>query len=161
MPLCPGCKTEQTKRVGGKCPTCKIEIDIYKGQWFQSGAGSPPKTLLRHFEDLVSVSLSKQRSTQVNFSIPMKGLGYKRELAAAGELIALADFDLGLAKDTLSFMFTDKKYNWKNRSTMLWLKKDFIEVLAVVKALREDANKAMEREAEAAARAMAREDVFS
>jgi hypothetical protein len=161
MPTCPACRTTQDKRKKGKCPGCGADVDIYKGIWVQTGSKSPSMALLRHFENLVSDSLSRQRSTQVIFSFPVKSLGYRRELASAGEMFAIAEYDLELAKAAMTILFTDRKYSWKTRNTLVWLRSDFTTALAEAKALREAAKKAEEIEVQAAARVMSREDIFS
>jgi hypothetical protein len=161
MPTCPHCRTEQTKRVGGKCPSCKTPVDVYNGRWFESGTKSPSITVLHYFEDLVSKALSNGRSTPVIFSVPVKGLSYRRELAAAAELIELSDYDLSLVRETLDILFSDKRFNWKTRQTLMWITKDFVVALAIAKSNREAAQKAKDSETDVLRRVMSREDVFS
>jgi hypothetical protein len=134
MPTCPKCRTEQTKRVRGACPKCGAKIDVYMGRWIEAGPKSPAATILTHFEDRVSGALSKASSTPVTFSIPRKGLSYRRELHAAGRLFEIADYNMKVTLRSVDKLFNHPKLNFKTRSSLLYVEKDFLIALALVKA---------------------------
>src|SRR5690554_6226398 len=124
MPVCPVCRTEGTKRIAGGCPNCGARVDVYKGRWYRSSLGSPSAALVKHLEERVSQVLSYHRVNPVTFSIPKRGLRYKRELVAAERLLDLADGNFDLAKDALDILFDDKKFNWKTRDSLIYIERD-------------------------------------
>jgi hypothetical protein len=149
MAVCPYCKTDQTKRKGDACPNCGGEVEIYKGFWFRSGLGSPTVAILERFEDLVSRRLGEGRQLKVSFSIPRKGLRYKRELVVAERLLVSAGYDFDLVLACLEILFTDKEFSWKARDTLLYIETDFNTALAIARAIRskEEANRLIEQRA--------------
>jgi len=161
MPLCPACHTEQTKRIDGACPGCGTPVDIHKGHWFRAGLGSPTVALLEHFEKRVGDGLSRNRSVRVPFTIPRKGLRYKRELVVAERLLKSADYDFDLTIDALNILFDDMRLNWKLRDTLLWIEKDYNTALALARANRAEAELRKRKEQETLKAVMAREDIFS
>jgi hypothetical protein len=161
MPFCPACHSEQTKRKNGACPKCGALVDIYKGHWFRHLPTSPTVSILRHFEERVSQALSARSTASVVFTIPRKGLRYKRELVVCERLLQTTDFDYSLVIETLDHLFIDKRFNWKLRDTLLWIEKDFNTALAIVKAEREAQKRKEHRTQEALANVLSRENVFS
>lgn len=161
MALCPACKTEQKKRVGGACPNCRTPVEIHNGLWFRAGTGSPNVAVLKYFEALVSSSLSKGRPNKVVFVISKIGPRYKRELVAAERLLLLADHNIDLVKAALDILFTDKRSAWKTRDSLLFIETEFTTALALARA-----NQAMKERAEEDAKKVLeqvsrREDVFA
>lgn len=161
MPVCPACHTEQTRRVAGGCPNCGISVNVYKGNWFRTSLGSPNAALLHHFEKLVSKQLSKG-DVQVNFTIPRKNkMRYNRELATAERLLDAANYDYSLATDTLELLFTDKRFSWKSKDSLLWLERDFTTALAIVRAIRAQEEHKKREEQTLVRNVLAKEDIFS
>lgn len=159
MPVCPGCKTEQTRRVAGRCPSCGLPIEAHKGFWYRTEIGSPTQAVLQHFEGWVSKVLSKGRQTPVIFSVPRKSSRYKRELVAAERLLRHTDGDFDLVIETIDLLFTDRRFS-KSRNTLLWLESDFLTALAVAQANRESRGKKEELENKAYDAVMNREQLF-
>lgn len=160
MPVCPSCKKEQAKRVSGACPNCHAQVEVHNGRWFQTGTGSPNVAIVRHFEKLVSGSLSRGRPDKVVFSIPIIGLRYKRELVAAGRLLELCDYDLELVKSTLDLIFVDRRFSWKTRNTLLYIESEFVVALALVRANQKLQSQAAAEEHKVLTQVLQRENVF-
>lgn len=159
MPICPGCKTEQTRRVADRCPNCGLPVQVHKGYWYRAGIGTPPAAVLEHFEAWVSKILSKGRQTPVVYMVPRKSSRYRRELVAAERLLKHTDGDFDLVTETLDLLFTDRRF-MKNRNTLLWLESDFLTAMAVAQANREAANNKAKRENDAFDAVMNREQLF-
>lgn len=136
MPLCPQCKTEQDRRVRGKCPSCGTEVSAHKGQWYRSEIGSPTLGILHAFEDHMSRRMSTD-AKKVDFRIPQKSSTYKRELVAIERLLGLCDHDYDLVIETLDLMFTHPKFSRKNYTSLLWVEPIFLQAMAIAKADRE------------------------
>jgi len=161
MPVCPACHTEQKKRVDGACPGCGVPVDVYKGHWYRSNLGSPTVALVTHLEKRVGDHLSRNRDVRVPYTIPRKGLRYKRELAVAERLLEACDFDFDLAVDSLNILYDDSRFNWKLRDSLLWIEKDFNTSLALARASRMEQELRRKKEQQAVQAAMSREDIFS
>jgi hypothetical protein len=109
---------------------------MYKGNWFREGSGTPPTMFLEHFEGWVSKVMTKNAEIPVVFRVPRKSARYRREVAAAENLIQLSENDLTLAQEALDLLFTDRRLI-KNRHTVLWLESDFLVAVAKAKANRQ------------------------
>jgi hypothetical protein len=160
MPVCPVCHIKQERRVGGACPNCGAQVEVHKGLWYRAGLGSPSVAILKHFEKRVSQSLSYGCSNPVIFTIPRKGIRYKRELVTAERLLNDCDGDYDLAIASLDVLFDDNKFNWKTRDTLLYIEPEFLVALAIAKADQEIKREKERREAQALAQIMNREDIF-
>jgi hypothetical protein len=161
MPLCPECRTEQSRRVRGTCPNCHMPVEAYDGMWYRAGTGSPAVAILRYFEDKVSTAMSVGRPNKVVFIIPKIGSRYQRELAASQRLLKSANFDIDLVKETLNILFSDRRFSWKTRNSLLWINGDFTLAMAVALANREAALKRQAEEAKVLQSVLVREDIFS
>lgn len=161
MAVCPSCHTEQKRRINGRCPNCKAKIDSYDGYWYPTGTGNPNLALVNLFEDLISEKLTYQQGTNVVFRIPPKSARYRRELVAAGRLLELTNYDINLAKDALQMLFTDKQFNWKNLSTLLYLGNDFTMAVALVRARQTKQQEARAKEDKYIQKLAEEEDIFS
>lgn len=159
MPVCPGCKTDQKRRVNGYCPNCGQPVEVHDGRWFRTSDGSPNLALLRSFERLVSNSLSAQNH-RVNFIIPRKSPRYRIELAIAERLIVDADYDLDMAKQALEYLFSNKRFNWKSYTSLASVSRDFTAGLAVVMAKRAAEEKQRNEERNFVQQALNRESIF-
>ena len=161
MPSCPACHTEQARRVSGACPKCYTPVEVYAGHWFRKGTGSPSLAVLRYFEKLVSDQLSSGRPNKVLFSIPPFGARYKRELVVAERLLMLANWDIDLVKAALDVLFTDHRYAWKTRNTMLYIEAEFNTALAIARANLELKTQAAANERKALEGILQRENIFN
>lgn len=161
MPMCPACHTEQSKRIKGSCPNCETPVSLYKGFWFRTSLGSPNEALLRHFEKLVSAQLSRG-GIQANFTVPRKNkMRYSRELATAERLLDVAGYDFGLATATLELLFTDKRFSWKTKDSLLWIERDYSTAITIMQALRNYEQQKKRKEQALVQNILAKEDVFS
>ena len=162
MALCPICKTEQAKRAsGGRCPNCKSKVEVHEGYWFPAGTGSPNLKILKHFEDLISERLSNEQGKSIVFQVPKKSIRYKRELVQAGKLLEMADFDLQLTLDSITLLFKDPKFAWKNYTTLLWMNNEFPVSLAIMQARIEEKKKLEQKQNAYINELLRSEDIFS
>lgn len=160
MSTCPNCHEPIKRRVSGACPQCHVPLEAYKGVYFRAGTGGPTENILKYFEGLVSRSLSQGRPTPVIFTVPRMSARYRRELLAAEQLLKHCDWDLDLVKESLDILFTDKKFNWKNYNTLLWIDTDFTMALAIAKAHRTATMEQRRKEQKAVQSVLRRQDVF-
>lgn len=160
MPLCPACKTVQTRRVNDACPSCGEPIVLYNSTWISASIGSPNTALVRHFEGRVRQALNAKEGTQVYFSIPRKGARWRRELAAAKHLLKLANNDLELAATAIDMLFDDRRWNWRYRNTLLYLERDYTDALNIAKARKKQDKIRKQREQQRLNLLDSKEDVF-
>ena len=88
-------------------------------------------------------------------------MGYRRELVGAERLLALADYDYDLAAESLDMLFSDRRFNWRMRQSLLWLKNDFLITMAIAKADRAERQAQQARAEQAYQAAMTQENIFS
>jgi len=161
MPTCPNCHTQQTKRKGGACPECGVEVQLYKGEWYRASIGSPTVAILHRFERLVSDQLSAGRQTRVVFTVPPKHYTYPIELKTAERLLSTADNDIDLVFEAFDVLFTDTRFNWKKRQSLRHLSTDFLTALALALANRQDKEKLKDKERRTVSAVLDREDIFA
>ena len=109
MPLCPGCRTEQTRRTDGRyCPECWIPVDIFTTKdgekiWYRANEDAPPTHLMHYWEGVMSERLSAEQGLRVTYQIhSMRQRNkYQREVALAENLLMQVDFDMLIAKEAL------------------------------------------------------------
>lgn len=161
MPVCPQCKTEQSKRKAGGCPNCGTPVDVHGGRWYRRSHNAPNVQIVRRFEKNVSHKLSAGRTTPVIFAIPERSTRYKRELKHAEKLLQDANGDLDLVLEALDILFSDAKFSWKNRTSLLFLHSDYDAAVALANANRTQRQAATEKLRRAAERVLQSENVFS
>jgi hypothetical protein len=161
MPICPGCKTEQKKRINDACPKCGTEVSVYKGRWYRTELGSPSVAMLTHLETRASKALSLKNGSKVVYRIPKKGALYVRELVSAERLLNLVDGDYDLAVDAIDILFFDKQFNWKIYTSLLYIDKDFLVAKAIAEANREKRKEQEEKARKTIALIVDKEDVFA
>ena len=132
MPICPACQKEFPRRAkGGLCPGCGVAVTTKRlGNtvfWFYAGLGSPVLVLLEHFERLLS------RRYKTPFYFKRKLPIYKKESAHAAVLLQYADGCVEDAKETLSLLFEDRRWNWREYTSLLQVFTDFLVGLIIVK----------------------------
>lgn len=125
MPICPECRTEQQQRKAGACPNCGTQVEAHKGYWYRTDLGSPTVALVSKFEKLVS------KQIETKFSIPRKSPQYRRELVAAQRYLDRAEGNFEVAAEALEILFTDKRFSWKTRTTLMYIGTDFNVALAI------------------------------
>lgn len=148
MATCPSCKTEQRQRKDGACPKCHTPIMIVDKHWFIEGSGSPITQIIRHFEELASKKLSAGRLFKVPFFLPNKGNRAKLEQVAAKRLLERSDWDLELVKETLTLLFTDRRFSWRTMDSLITIGKGYNMALAITKANRMQAEEEKKKNAE-------------
>jgi len=161
MPTCPACKEDSPRRKNEACPKCNQLVEVHDGHWFKYGTGSPAAVLLREFEDRVTQQLTLQRNKKMTFSIQKKSPRYRREMAAANQMLVECGHDLDLAIATMEVLFTDNDFNWKTRSTMLNLYGDIPRALAIATATLNEQLEAEQKNAALFNKLMEEEDIFS
>lgn len=135
MPLCPNCKTDQKKRSNGRCPQCKAEVDIYRGEWILAGDGSPAKQVYTLFFKLLSNRLSASSSRRVVIDLAPKTGAYKAEMKSAQNLLDLAGGDLSLALESIRQMFLSPHFK---ATTMVYAGRAFQIAMAQARAVLEE-----------------------
>jgi len=161
MAMCPMCKTEQTKRVAGLCPNCKEPISIYKGVWYRDTGSSPTVTILEFLENSVSKNLTAESGKPVVFKINKKSPTYKRELVTAELLLSDADHDINKVIRAIALLFSDKKFNWKLRTSLVQVRFDFPLALAIVTSIMDAEEEEYLKQQKQLNKIMRKEDVFS
>lgn len=141
MPLCPSCKTEQTRRKEGCCPQCGTEVSIHKGLWYRTDLGNPNEALIKHLEKLQSERQTLKRGFRVIYTIPRKGERFRVEMGTAARLLEITDGDLELAKETITILFKDDEFSWKNHTSMMTLQSDWPMALAIARGRLEEKSK--------------------
>lgn len=119
MAICPECGNEHNRRdKGGVCPSCGIEIIIYNGTWFSTNGENPVNIFIRKYEKLYSLWLTKGQS-QNTWRINKNKLA--REMSQAKEIIFnIFNGDLELALKSLEILFSDKRWKFRNYSTLIF-----------------------------------------
>lgn len=145
MYTCLNCGEQGTRRVEGRyCPNedCWAEIENYTAKdgtklWVPLGDSTPPKQMLEVWFDAMSARLTKDKGVRINFTIhPMRQkMQYLAELAMAGNLLMIAEWNIDLAKEALKRVVINPKRRAPN--TLSWVNADYNEQLLVVKAERE------------------------
>lgn len=161
MPLCPSCKTNQSKRTQGACPECGEPVELFNGRWYRTSVGTPTVSLVEEFERLVTAKQSAGRKVPVVFRFPRKASGYRTELSQAEILLDLADGDYDLALHALNLLFTEDQFRWKSHVSLLYLKKDFLLALAISRSERKASEQEAQRNTRVIDRLMEQEDIFS
>lgn len=137
--ICPECKTEQSRRKGGACPNCNTAVNVWSPRdgapmWYRIGDDTPPASLVRTFELMISKRLSAGRDRPVDFNFPRKHSQYKVQVATAEQLLAEADNDMDVAEEALRLLFTDKQWSFKSFTSLLLVRKDWPVVVAIAKS---------------------------
>lgn len=161
MPICPNCRTNQTRRRDGVCPACGTPIKIHKGFWYRDTQGSPPSQLLKFFLGLVSDNISRDKQFRVQYEIPEKSLRWVREMVLADRILLKTDGDIELAKETIQTLFTEKQWSWKTYTSLGTIYADFDLALALVKSRRVALKKIAAKERSFAEKVQNKEDIFS
>ena len=142
MPICPNCQTEQTRRVSDSCPNCFARVASFKMDdgtvlWVREGEKKPNVQLAEYWMEKLSERLTKDQGRRVVFSLhPMKQAStYRKELAWAENFLMQADWDLDLAKRTLSGII-DKWF--RPLASLSWAANEYPVALAVARSTVED-----------------------
>jgi hypothetical protein len=117
--------------------------------------------ILKHFERLVSQKQAQARGIPVVFKVPPKGHRYKLELVFAARLLDEAGGELDLVRSTLDTLFFDRDFNFKTRTSLVGIQKDYTLALSIVQA-QEAAKKLADKiKQKSFDMVMDREDIFS
>ena len=160
MPICPSCKQEFDRRKNGECPGCGTAVQNYNGRWYREEIGSPTIAILEHFEKRVSMKQRAERDAPVNYRIPRKGDRFRRELVVAERLLDSAD-DIDVVLKTIDFLFDDRQFNFKSRSSLMGIEKDFGLAMAIVIAVQEAEEAKRKQDTSAIDKILRRENIFS
>lgn len=159
MPICPKCKTENDRRGrGGVCPNCGVSVTLYDGGWFITGEDSPVNTFIKKYEQLYSLYITKGKQSNA-WKIPKTKVA--REMAQAKRIISeICGGDLELALKSLEILFTDKRWSYRNYSTLLFTINDLYSSKVVAEELLNREKKKEEEENKSIARMDWRQEVL-
>lgn len=149
MAICPKCKAEHTKRgKGGVCPSCRTPITIHEGVWFDTSGESPTTIFINEYEQHYSRWLTNGKSSN-SWKIPKRHI--PRETKQASRIILeVCGGDLELALRSLEILFTDKRWSFRNYSTLLFMISE-IHATKVVAQAQLEQERTKKREAQATA----------
>jgi hypothetical protein len=161
MPICPNCKTEQTKRKDGGCPRCGTPVQVFGGRWYREEIGCPTVSLLEHFERRVSKRQSAMKGFPVKFTIPRKSLRYKRELVQAERMLDAAEGDYDAAMRALDILFEDPQFSFKTRTSLIGILIDYNLSVAIATAEKLAKEKVAQKQAEYIDKVYSCENIWS
>ena len=158
---CPACTIEFSRRQDGCCPNCGEELLIHKGYAFRASDGTPNTKIVLEFEKLVSQNLSAAQHMEVPFRIPRKSAQYRVELAQAEKLLEMTDYDIDIVFRTLDVLFTNRRFSFKTRSSLMQVMRDWPVGMAIARAIKQREATQMSDQERNLASVMSREDIFA
>ena len=114
--LCLNCRTEQRARKNGRCPNCGEPVFVWRQYFLPEFADNPGETVLRYFIQRV-----RELRQLPEFSIPKKSSGYRRELKSAIDLWETCGSDTEVAQAVTERALTDRKYAWREWTSLAYL----------------------------------------
>lgn len=134
MATCPQCKTTHKRRAnGGLCPSCGVEITIHEGEWFSTDGENPAMILLTDYEKFYSLWVTngeRKNEWKINKS------HISRELKQSSRIIhEICGGDLELARASLALLFEDKRWSFRNYSTLLFTIRDLYATKVVAEQI--------------------------
>lgn len=158
---CPSCYTQQTRRKpGGRCPNCNLKVNVYNGVWYPASIGAPTEALIKLFEKLVSKQMSAGRPKPVVFQLPRKGTAWSREQGIAQRMLNDADNNFELAQEALQILFTDTRFSFKTRSSLMFITTDWPLAVAVARSNIEQRKQAEQKNSTILDKILTKEDIF-
>lgn len=130
---CPGCANVITRRVEGNCPKCTIPLLRYSGVWIDNRKDSPPKQLLRIFENLISDKLSLVAGITVVHRTPKPHKN--EELGVAKRIWEDNSYDLEVCTYALELLFQHKQFSFKTYTALKYTQRDFPIAVSMARPL--------------------------
>lgn len=151
---CPSCGKDVNRRQNGQCPFCHAAIRKWRGIWIMADEKAPNAQIVELFENLLSRRLSehfrwKRGSTQ-----------HTRELALASRYLDRCG-TLSVALRALQIQFEDRRFSWKERTSIAHCFHDLDVAVTIAKRLLREERERDQRNQEALSRIMSMEDVFA